>query len=417
MMLTLLILFVGVLGVLAVVQLIRVFELARKIRGHRDDQVTNRENRFQSRMMMVFLFGYFAFFAWCFWVTKDKLLPESASEHGVGLDWLLNFNFLIITIAFVLTHIALFYFAYRYSGHRGHKAVYMSHDNRLELVWTIIPAAFMAVIIIYGLNAWNDITADAPEDAHQIELYSFQFAWRARYPGQDGILGDANYNLVSSTNDMGVMTPKFLDEKIVELEGDIALETAKLKPEGYPEIDPSSTMGKQYTKEINRLERHKKRIQKLQQLEYQDAGDDIMIADTFHIPVNKPVHFVFRSRDVIHSAYMPHFRAQMNTVPGTPTEFHFKPIVTTEEMREKTGDEEFNYYLYCNKICGSSHYNMKMIIIVEDEASYAEWLAEQTTYNGEPAGELATGFHHLKSTPENEEDKQEATEDEVAQMN
>lgn len=409
-MMSLLILFVLALGIIAVLQMVRVFELSRKLRGHRDDQVTNRENQFQSRMLMVFLLGYFAFFFWCFWVTKDDMLPVSASEHGVGLDWLLNFNFLIITIAFVLTHIALFYFAYKYSGHRGHKATYVTHDNRLELIWTAVPALFMAVIIIYGLNAWNDITGEPAADAHKIELYSFQFAWRARFPGADGELGDASYNLVSSKNDLGVLSSKSITEKIAELDNLIVLEEEKLKP-----IDPSSMMGKQYVKEINRLKRHKKRIMKLEQLDYVAGEDDIVISDTFHIPVNRPVHFLFRSRDVIHSAYMPHFRAQMNTVPGTPTEFNFKPTITTEEMRKETGNEEFNYYLYCNKICGSSHYNMKMIIVVEDEESYAEWLGDQLTFKGDTAGDLATGFHHIKPVPATEDEKEAA--DEVAQVN
>jgi cytochrome c oxidase subunit 2 len=94
---------------------------------------------------------------------------------------------------------------------------------------------------------------------------------------------------------------------------------------------------------------------------------------------------------------MPHFRAQMNCVPGMVTEFGFTPKFTTEEMRlnleviEKTnginkirmakGEDpyEFDYLLLCNKICGASHYNMQMKITVVEQDEYDKWIAKQPT--------------------------------------
>ncbi|MEM9023185.1 MAG: hypothetical protein AAGB22_05565, partial [Bacteroidota bacterium] len=78
--------------------------------------------------------------------------------------------------------------------------------------------------------------------------------------------------------------------------------------------------------------------------------------------------------------YMPHFRAQMNTVPGMTTYFHFKTDITTEEMREKTDNPDFDYVLLCNKICGSAHYNMQMKIVVESREDYEAWLGKQKTF-------------------------------------
>ena len=95
---------------------------------------------------------------------------------------------------------------------------------------------------------------------------------------------------------------------------------------------------------------------------------------------DKPVLFKFRSRDVIHSAYMPHFRAQMNCVPGMETTFEFTPTITTAEMRKKLGNDKFNYVLLCNKICGAAHYNMQMDIIVESQEDYDKWLSDQKTW-------------------------------------
>jgi cytochrome c oxidase subunit 2 len=110
------------------------------------------------------------------------------------------------------------------------------------------------------------------------------------------------------------------------------------------------------------------------------GNDDIIVKSEFVIPRGKEVSFKFRSRDVIHSAYMPHFRAQMNCVPGMVTEFHFKSTITTDEMREKTQNEEFDYILLCNKICGAAHYNMQMNIKVVEEEEFNKWMQEQETF-------------------------------------
>jgi cytochrome c oxidase subunit 2 len=110
------------------------------------------------------------------------------------------------------------------------------------------------------------------------------------------------------------------------------------------------------------------------------AIDDKLITGEFHLVIDKPVQFVFRSADVIHSAYMPHFRAQMNCVPGLKTTFNFTPRLTTVEMREIVGDPEFEYILLCNKICGAAHYNMQMNIIVESQEDYDIWLAAQPQF-------------------------------------
>jgi heme/copper-type cytochrome/quinol oxidase subunit 2 len=106
---------------------------------------------------------------------------------------------------------------------------------------------------------------------------------------------------------------------------------------------------------------------------YTGKGDDDVMVGEIHLVKDKPVTLKFRARDVIHSAYLPYFRAQMNVVPGLPTEFTFVPTKSTKEMRDDKNDPEWNYYLVCNKICGNSHFNMKIIVIVEDQTSYDEW--------------------------------------------
>jgi len=103
------------------------------------------------------------------------------------------------------------------------------------------------------------------------------------------------------------------------------------------------------------------------------ALDDIIQTDTLYLCKGVEYEMSFRSKDVIHSAYFPHFRAQMNVVPGMPTRFKFTPSLTTEEMRKKKADPKFNFILMCNKICGTAHYKMKMMVVVLDKNEFKQW--------------------------------------------
>jgi cytochrome c oxidase subunit II len=377
-MITFLIILSIVLAVLAVGQLMRVFEATSKLKGEVSPLPTDAENKYQAKMMLVFLFGYFSFFVWLVARYGEFLLPESASEHGIVLDNLLDFNWYIIILVFVITHVYLFYFPFKYVFNKDRKAYYYTHSNKLELLWTTVPAIFLSVIIVYGLSAWVDITMDeTPKDAISIELYPKQFDWTARYAGVDSTLGNSNYNMISTSNPLGVITPASLAQKIAEIEAEIAEFESELSlaPEG-------GLKQEELTELIAKRNRQLEKVKSFEALEGLNRGnDDILVKSEFLIPINREVAFQFRSRDVIHSAYMPHFRAQMNCVPGMVTEFHFKPIITTDQMREKTQNPEFDYILLCNKICGAAHYNMQMTIKVVEEEEYNKWLAEQATFN------------------------------------
>jgi cytochrome c oxidase subunit 2 len=276
------------------------------------------------------------------------LVSNSASDHGQGIDNLMLISMAVIFIVQIITQFLLHYFAFKYKGEKGRKALFYADNNTLEFIWTIIPVIVLAGLIIYGLFTWNDIMGiDEEEDPMVIELYAQQFNWKARYSGADNVLGKANVRLID-------------------------IDRANIL--GVDENDPN-------------------------------AQDDVIVTE-LHLPKGRPVLFKMRSQDVLHSAYMPHFRAQMNCVPGMVTQFSFTPTVTTEEMRlnpdivekvkninelrqerkveiEEAGQDvlyEFDYLLLCNKICGKSHYNMQMKIIVEEQEEFDAWMAEQTTF-------------------------------------
>ena len=325
-----------VLLIIAVHQLMRVIELSREFKKTKEWHITDSDNAFNGKAMLLFGFAFIAFFFWQADRWNDNALPGAASVHGLKIDALWDYNMYLVVFVFVITNAVLFWFSYKYAGKKGVKATFLAHDNRLEMAWTIAPAVVLAGIIIFGLKYWNEIT-DRSTDPNKItiELYAKQFDWSARYAGKDKTLGLTDYRQIDGGNSIGMDT---LDAK------------------GY---------------------------------------DDIIVKNEFHIPVNREIEFKMRSRDVIHSAYMPHFRAQMNCVPGMITEFKFTPNKTTAEMRKdpyviqlmaginqaraKKGEEavEFDYLLLCNKICGVSHFNMQMTIVVESEKDYNAWLAGQ----------------------------------------
>lgn len=325
---------------IALNQVFKVVELARDLKGTAEWHPTEKDNRFNARLMLLFLVAFMWFFVWQIYrFGGDRILPISASEHGVKIDWLLNANYIIIIFVFVLTSIFLFVFAWKYYGRDHVKATYYLHNNKLEMIWTVIPAIGLAFIIVFGLKYWNEIMElNTDPNPVKVELYVKQFDWTARYAGKDNQFGLDDYMQIDGSNPVG-------------------LDTNDIR-----------------------------------------CKDDILVKNEFHIPKGKEIVFQFRSRDVIHSAFMPHFRAQMNCVPGQVTHFRFKPTISTAEMRKnpqimrnideinairvKRGDDpiEFDYVLLCNKICGASHYNMQMKIVVDEPKDYEAWIAKQKTF-------------------------------------
>lgn len=389
---TLLIVLVVVLGVMAVAQLARVYELTAKLRGKREEDITDSDNRMNARLMWLFCVAYFAFFIWLLVRYNDRMLPVSASEHGVWTDQLLDVNWYILFIVFFITNILLFYFAGRYVYDRNRRALWQPHNNKLELLWTIVPAVVLIGIIIYGLTIWNRITSPASPDAMVVEVYAKQFDWTARYPGADGIMGATDYRLINDQNPLGIVTTASIATRLDEL---AAEREAILKDIAQNEqVMPPAKLAES-RKRVERIERTSARIIRLRTEMEQDIamnketspyahGEDDIVVKEFHLPIRKEVKMLIRSRDVIHSAYIPHLRAQMNAVPGMTTTFNMVPTITTDSMRTVMNDPAFDFILLCNKICGASHYNMQMALVVEPENAYNDWLSQQKPFQAAP---------------------------------
>tara|TARA_B100000902_G_scaffold395129_1_gene453007 strand:+ start:1291 stop:2364 length:1074 start_codon:yes stop_codon:yes gene_type:complete len=339
---------------ISVWQITKIFEISNLGAKKDDSQIASeKDNDLQGKLMFAFLVFIYLVTIYSFVSYTKVLLPESASEHGYTYDTLLIISFIVIFIVQTVTQALLHYFTYKYRGINGRKASFITHNNKLELVWTVIPAIVLFALILYGMTTWSDImNFDEDEDALVVELYAQQWNWKARYAGDDNVLGDANVRFLNDFDGRNSV--------------------------GIDSSDPNGL-------------------------------DDVVVTQEFHLPVDRKVIFKIRSQDVLHSAYMPHFRAQMNCVPGMITEFSFTPTTTTADMRLNPdvvakvnrinkirydnsqeliakGEEplepyQFDYLLLCAKICGASHYNMQMKIVVESEKDFNKWLNEQKTFS------------------------------------
>ncbi|MFK7808926.1 MAG: OmpA family protein [Saprospiraceae bacterium] len=341
-----------ILIAIVVVQVGKVSELAGAIRGEEAMQASR--NAFNAKMSIFFLV---TFLIGCV-ATSVFYAPsilwygphQAASEHGGELDSLFNTTLFFTGIVFVITHVFLFYFAYKYSGKKGRVAKFLAHDTKLEVIWTVIPAVVMCYLVIQGLVAWNTVMADTEDPFIEIEATGQQFGWIMRYPGEDNKLGTKYFKNIGPTNELGMdwTDPKSHDDVISSAAGEV-----------------------------------------------------------IKLPLGKQVRVRITAKDVLHNFDLPHFRVKMDAIPGLPTYFKFTPAITTEEYRENLGaldaeenplypewhlpaDEEepdgpkrweaFNFELACAELCGKGHYSMRRYIEVVSEEEWLEWMAEQNSY-------------------------------------
>lgn len=310
----LLCIFVGVIG-----KVLQVYELTREIQG-KEGRIN--WNKVQGALFIVALIALFYGTYWTYSTWGGVATRPAGSEHGERIDTMMIVTIIITTIVFFATQFLLFFFAYKYKGSAKRKAYYYPHNNFIERLWTIIPAAVLVVLVTLGFLTWRSITNPSEEDvkrALSVEVTGEQFKWNVRYAGDDNKLGLRNYKLTTPLNGLGI---DFTDKK---------------------------------------------------------SWDD-KLGSEIVLPKGRPVRFTINSKDILHSFYIPEFRVQMNAVPGMATYFQFVPKFTTEEMKEKTGNANFDYILLCNKICGTGHYNMQYKIRVVEEKEYKEWIAKQPLY-------------------------------------
>lgn len=314
---TLLISAILILFLVVVFQIAKASEYVAMIRGY--ENARKQSNKINAFLLLAFLVLGLIGVYYCNEMLKGRILGEPASDHGVLVDRMLYVTLAVTFVVFVITQIALFWFAYKYQETDNRKAFYYPHNNTLELIWTVIPAIVLSVLVGFGIFYWFKITGPAPKDAMVVEVVGKQYGWEFRYPGADGILGKKYFKKVDAANN---------------------------NPVGQLWEDPAN-------------------------------HDDVYVEQEMHLVVGKPVQLVIGAKDVIHDVGLVHFRMKMDAVPGTPTTMWFTPKFTTKEMKVKTGNPDFVYEISCDQLCGKGHWSMRGTIVVETQEEFDAWLASK----------------------------------------
>ncbi len=326
----------AVLLAVFIVQIGKARELASAVRNDKNEEY--EINKLQAGLGVVFMVLFLAVCLGSFVYYTQYILGwgpnTAASEHGTEVDYMFNLTLFFTGVVFLITQFCLFWFAWKYRGRKGHKAIYWAHNEKLEMVWMIAPAIVLTFLVVGGLQAWNNIMIDKGDHDIEIEATGYQFAWALRYPGRDNQLGTKHFTLIKQgENELG---QDWTDEKNI----------------------------------------------------------DDFLPDKIVLPVGKKVRVRITSRDVLHNFYLPQFRVKMDAVPGMPTYFIFTPTVTTDSMRRRLSElpewqvpdkndaskkrwETYDYELACAELCGKGHFSMRRVVKIVTEEEYQAWLDEQ----------------------------------------
>lgn len=309
-----------VLVFVIIYQIAKASEYATILRGR--EKVERQTHRTIAWLFLItFILGMWGIYE-CHQYLMDKMLPVAASDHGEKYDSMYRITTIVTGIVFFITQGLLVYFAFRYQSSEKRTSFFYPHNNKLELLWTTVPAIAMASLVAIGLRAWFHMTSEAPKDAQVIEVVGKQFNWIIRYPGKDGVLGTRDFRNINDANNV---------------------------------------LGQDWNDKANH--------------------DDLITENgEVRVVVNKPVKFIIGSRDVIHDVGLPHFRMKMDAVPGVITTIWFTPKYTTKQMKEITGNPDFVYEISCDQMCGTGHYAMRGTVVVVTQAEYDAWKMMQKPY-------------------------------------
>ena len=237
-------------------------------------------------------------------IVKPYWFPPLASVHGGSIDSLFGVVLLVTGVAFVAVQAALGFFVARYGQNGTERAAYWHDNPKAEAGLLITTAVILTMLVFMGQRVWASIYfSDAPQDAMTIDVTGEQFFWTFHYPGPDGSFGRTDLKLITATNTIG------LDRE-----------------------DPA-------------------------------AKDDVVSLNEMHFPNGSPVKLRLRSKDVIHSLFLPNLRFKQDAVPGMAIELWFQP--------NKPG----TYEIACAELCGIGHYRMKAALTIdESKDQFNTWL-------------------------------------------
>jgi len=259
-------------------------------------------------------------------------MPQAASAHGPQVDGVIGLVHVLMFALFFGWGAFFVYALFRFRRGRNPKADYAGAKSHSSTYLEVGVAVVEGVLLIaFSIPLWAERVDEFPleSEATVVRVLAEQFAWNMHYPGADGLFGKTSVDRIN-------------------------LET---NPIGLDRDDPA-------------------------------AQDDITTVNRLHLPVDRPAILHLTSRDVIHSFNLPHMRVKQDTIPGISIPMWFTPTITTEEMRRRMDDDEFEYEIACAQLCGLGHYRMRGFLTVHTQEGFDAWLDEQAALvSEEPEGD------------------------------
>ena len=230
------------------------------------------------------------------------------ASNWAMVDVTVDITLYVTGLIFVAVNLFMAYCVIKFRHKKGARSTYEPENAKLENWLTLLTAVGVAAMLTPGLFVWAKFV-DVPDDAHVVEAVGQQWHWTYRYPGEDGKFGEVDSERITADNPFG--------------------------------MDPDDPNGQ----------------------------DDVLVySPEAHLPVDKPVKFTLRSKDVLHNFTVTEFRVKMDLVPGTNTFLWLTPTV------------KGRFEVLCEELCGIAHHTMRGAVIIEEQEDFDAWLAKQPTW-------------------------------------
>lgn len=281
-------------------------------------------------------------------------LPPNYNKGTEYIDSMYDFILYLTGGVMIAVFICLVLFLVRYRHRPGRRATYIHGNQKLEIVWTLIPSAILVLIAAFSQNIWSQMKSPAlmptGDDVVRVRVVARQFNWFFQYPGPDGKFGETDVHWRQDSGDAAAQiglrrgNPEyFMSEAQLQALRDDSQQASLLEP------DPN-------------------------------AYDDICTTTSMYVPVNKKVHVELTSKDVLHSFFLPNFRVKQDAVPGLTGHVWIHSTVTSAEVvgRDANGEAK-PFDIVCAELCGANHYTMQGLLFVVSDQEYQQWLEDNAT--------------------------------------
>jgi cytochrome c oxidase subunit 2 len=248
-------------------------------------------------------------------------LPQDVASYGSKVDGLFYLILAITGVAYLATETVLVWAMWKFVARPGEKSSYTHGNHKLEMIWTAVPSVILLFIAFAQVSAWADIKYQSrmPDPDLVFEVSARQFEWRFRYPAEQSL--DA---MTKSWRSTGQKTAAGWEK--------------------LPQID------------------------------------DVHVVNEVHIWKGAKVRMYLKTKDVLHSFFLPNLRIKQDALPGKTIPMFYDATEanvkwnSSKNQFESVGKEK-DWELACAELCGWGHYKMRgRLYVYETKEDYLRWL-------------------------------------------